>query len=76
MNFDADQSIHPDLIVCMGDTITRLPGRETIFALLNKCSSALVPGGSFIVSFRDMSMALEGDARFKAVTFRIEVNFG
>ncbi|HPJ43324.1 MAG TPA: methyltransferase domain-containing protein [Spirochaetota bacterium] len=64
MNFDAEQSIHPDLIVCMGDTLTHLPDRETIFALLNKCSSALVPGGSLVISFRDMSMALEGDARF------------
>jgi SAM-dependent methyltransferase len=63
------QTIHSDLsklsefvssatarvIVCMGDTITHLAGKDAVEDLLNQAFNALTPGGKFVVSYRDLS---------------------
>jgi SAM-dependent methyltransferase len=54
----------PQLVLCMGDTLTHLPDRATVSRLVADVAAALVPGGHFVVSFRDYSNALEGDKRF------------
>ena len=45
----------PELIVCMGDTLTHLPDVPAVHNLIRQCAAELPPGGKFIVSFRDYS---------------------
>jgi SAM-dependent methyltransferase len=57
-----------DVILCMGDTLTHLPSREAVEALLNDVAAALARPGVFIATFRDYaSVALEGERRFVPV---------
>jgi SAM-dependent methyltransferase len=54
----------PDLILCMGDTLTHLPDPAAVDALLAAVAASLAPRGVFAATFRDYSIRLEGDARF------------
>jgi SAM-dependent methyltransferase len=54
-----------DAIVCMGDTLTHLPSRETVGRLLDVVATVLAAPGVFVATFRDYSGAeLTGTARF------------
>lgn len=53
-----------EVIVCMGDTITHLETREQVAALIGDAWKALVPGGRFIVTYRDLSQERTGLERF------------
>jgi SAM-dependent methyltransferase len=57
---------HPaTVILCMGDTLTHLPDAASVEDLFSTAASTLVPGGLFVVTFRDYASApLEGDGRF------------
>lgn len=44
---------NPELIVCMGDTLTHLPDMASVDALLRQCARELLPGGRMILTFRD-----------------------
>ncbi len=44
-----------DLIVCMGDTITHLPSRADVCNLLRSVAVVLRPGGSLVLTYRDLS---------------------
>ncbi len=52
------------LIVCMGDTLTHLPGKAEIVGLFQAVRNLLAPDGRFVLSFRDMSAELTGPDRF------------
>jgi SAM-dependent methyltransferase len=54
----------PDLIVCLGDTITHLPGLRAVEQLIEDVHAALRAGGVFVISLRDYSEPLAGDRRF------------
>lgn len=54
----------PDTILCMGDTLTHLADAGAVASLVERAASALQPGGLFVVSLRDHSVALLGDQRF------------
>jgi SAM-dependent methyltransferase len=54
----------PDLILCMGDTLTHLPDRESVEQLVGLAARSLKTGGRFILSFRDYSMPLFDEKRF------------
>jgi 2-polyprenyl-3-methyl-5-hydroxy-6-metoxy-1,4-benzoquinol methylase len=55
----------PDLIVCMGDTLVHLPGKESVEVLIDMVADALHPGGHFIATLRDYSTPpLTGADRF------------
>jgi predicted RNA methylase len=45
----------PELISCMGDTLTHLPDQETVRSLIRQCLSELSSGGKLIISCRDYS---------------------
>ena len=51
-------------VFCMGDTLTHLPEHTHVDFLAQEVQEALAPGGFFVLSFRDYSEPLEGDARF------------
>ena len=54
-----------DVILCLGDTLTHLPDRAAVMALLDAVSQSLKPGGVFAATFRDyVSRELKGDERF------------
>jgi hypothetical protein len=52
------------LIVCMGDTLTHLPDRQSVHRLFADVAEALEGGGTFVVTFRDYSKPLTGLMRF------------
>lgn len=54
----------PELIVCWGDTLTHLESLSEIEKLISDCAEILADGGKLILSFRDYSTSLVGDARF------------
>lgn len=54
-----------DVILCMGDTLTHLPSRDAVEALLGDVSAALAAPGAFVTTFRDYASAeLHGSDRF------------
>jgi SAM-dependent methyltransferase len=50
-------------VFCMGDTLTHLPEHTHVDFLVQEVHEALSPGGHFVLSFRDYSVPLIGDAR-------------
>jgi SAM-dependent methyltransferase len=53
-----------DAVVCMGDTLTHLCGRELVPRLFAEVSGALRRGGRFVLTYRDLSSELKGVDRF------------
>lgn len=56
--------LNPELVVCMGDTISHLQSREQLATLTVALYNLLAPGGKLVYSFRDYSHALEDTQRF------------
>ena len=54
----------PDLVLCMGDTLTHLDSNKTVINLINRISAVLPAGGYFFLSWRDLSTELQGTSRF------------
>ena len=50
--------------VCMGDTLPHLPDTTAVRRLVDDVFDVLVPGGAFILSFRDLTTPLNGLDRF------------
>ena len=57
----------PEVILCMGDTLTHLSDERAVESLLAQAAAAIVPGGTFVLSFRDHTIPLEAEHRFIAV---------
>lgn len=57
----------PELIVCMGDTLTHLPTPADLAALLVDCQQASAPGGKLVLSFRPLDQELLDTQRFLPV---------
>jgi hypothetical protein len=51
----------PELIVCMGDTLTHLPDLHTVSDLILRCHAELRPGGLCVFTFRDYTTVPVGD---------------
>jgi len=60
LNFPAWASRHPELIVCMGDTLTHLPDMDAVRLLIRQCHAELADGGELILSLRDYCTEPEG----------------
>lgn len=52
------------LVLCIGDTLTHLPDRQSVERLIAEVAETLVHGGSFIGTFRDYNTPLVGPSRF------------
>jgi SAM-dependent methyltransferase len=52
------------VIVCMGDTITHLANEDAVEELLRSVADTLIPGGTFVISYRDLSVEVTGLDRF------------
>lgn len=55
---------NPDLVLCMGDTLTHLATQRHARDLCHAVGFCLRPGGTFIATFRDYTQPVEGTARF------------
>ena len=64
MNFEAYSHFKPELIICMGDTLTHLPDIGSIEKLVGECNRLLIPCGKLILQFRDLHFELQGSDRF------------
>jgi SAM-dependent methyltransferase len=56
--------IHPELIICCGDTLTHLESKKEIELFIFNICETLSKTGKLILSFRDYSTELAGDERF------------
>lgn len=54
----------PDLVLCMGDTLTHCEHKDHVFQLVQMVASRLATGGRFVATFRDYSRLPAGEARF------------
>ncbi|NGN65006.1 class I SAM-dependent methyltransferase [Streptomyces sp. A7024] len=53
-----------DTIVCMGDTLTHLPAKDDVTALLSDIAAALAEGSRLVITYRDLTRPLTGTDRF------------
>lgn len=56
-----------ELATCMGDTITHLPSLDDVRRLMKLIHKSLEPGGSFVITYRDLSRELVGLERILPV---------
>jgi SAM-dependent methyltransferase len=56
-----------ELVVCMVDTLLHLESQDLVARVFDDVFAALEPGGTFIATFRDFSVAAEDLDRFIAV---------
>lgn len=52
-----------DAVVCMGDTLPHMPCRSDVRQLVDEVAVALRRGGSFVVTYRDLTPELHGNDR-------------
>jgi SAM-dependent methyltransferase len=55
------------VIVCMGDTVTHLPSKDSVQELFTSVFQKLAPGGVFVLTYRDLTGELAGTDRFLPV---------
>lgn len=67
IDFDQNLENHPELIICMTDTILHLESKEKVIALFKKTFSALEKGGKFILTFRNLIYELKDNDRILPV---------
>jgi SAM-dependent methyltransferase len=58
LDFPSWAGRHPELITCMGDTLTHLPDLRSVDNLIRHCSAELEPGGKLVLVLRDYSKNL------------------
>ena len=64
LSFERHIGEAPELVLCMGDTLTHLESVRAVEQLIGSAAFSLCPGGSLVLSFRDYTVALEASARF------------
>jgi SAM-dependent methyltransferase len=64
LNYDAYSSYKPELIVCMGDTITHLDSLKSVQELIQNSYKILLKNGKLVLTFRDLTSELKEDDRF------------
>lgn len=56
--------LRPELIVCMGDTLTHLSGTDQVEELIKLSAQKLEHGGKLILSYRELVTELTNEKRF------------
>jgi SAM-dependent methyltransferase len=64
LNFNVYSNCKPELIVCMGDTITHLDSLESVQELIKNNYKILLKSGKLILTFRDLTLELKEEQRF------------
>ncbi len=52
------------VVVCMGDTLTHLPSKEAVSAMIAAVAKLMAPGGRFVLTYRDLTPPLLDTDRF------------
>lgn len=63
-SFPRHLSTEPELVLCMGDTLTHLEDEASVVELVETAAGAMLAGGRFVVTLRDYTVLLEGEQRF------------
>jgi len=64
LSFPRHLSTKPELVLCMGDTLTHLPDEKSVVRLVATVAESLADGGRFVITLRDYSAPLAGPQRF------------
>ncbi len=64
LNFDAYSDYQPELIVCMGDTLTHLDSLVSVRQLIKNNYEILLKNGRQVLTFRDLTSEFKEEARF------------
>ena len=64
LEFNVYKGKNPELIVCMGDTLTHMPDLDSASNLISNSYKELEKNGKLILSFRDLTFELQGKDRF------------
>jgi SAM-dependent methyltransferase len=64
LNASSYVSAAPQIVLCMGDTLTHIQTKGEIARLFDEVSRILAPGGLFAMTFRDYTSAAVGERRF------------
>ena len=56
--------VAPQIVLCMGDTLTHIQTKEEIASLFHEVASFLAPGGLFAMTFRDYTAPATAEKRF------------
>lgn len=75
MHFPRHCARPPELVVCMGDTLTHLDTIGDVRRLIETTFNSLEKGGVFIITYRDLTMELEGAGRLIPVRLDRDILF-
>jgi len=64
LEFQSHLTEAPQVVLCMGDTITHLPSHSAVERLVEKVAREIASGGMFIITLRDYTVSLVGEQRF------------
>ncbi len=64
LNFEAYSNRNPELIVCMGDTLTHFGTLDSVSDLIKNSYKELSANGRLVLTFRDLTFELKGEERF------------
>jgi 2-polyprenyl-3-methyl-5-hydroxy-6-metoxy-1,4-benzoquinol methylase len=64
LSFRSHLAETPEVVLCMGDTLTHLPTLESVRSLLADVAAVLDESGVFVLTFRDYSSTLSAGQRF------------
>ena len=64
LSFLSEASESPEVIVCMGDTLTHFTGYDEVIKVIRRISNLLPRKGKLVVSWRDLSEERKGTDRF------------
>ncbi len=64
MDFKAYAGYKPELIVCIGDTLTHLESVKDVERLIKNSAGFLCENGKIVLSFRNQTTELKGTSRF------------
>jgi Methyltransferase domain len=64
LSFPRHLSGKPELVLCMGDTLTHLPDEEYVKRLIARVHESINEDGLFVITLRDYTTPLTGNQRF------------
>ncbi|HEX7080943.1 MAG TPA: class I SAM-dependent methyltransferase [Gammaproteobacteria bacterium] len=64
LSFEKHLARAPEIVLCMGDTLTHLADEPSVERLVAGVASVLAPGGRFVATLRDYSSPPTGERRF------------
>lgn len=64
LNYSCWSGFNPELIICMGDTLTHFPSMDAVNEFILQVYNEMISNGKFVLSYRDYTRELQGLERF------------